>query len=53
MVEVRDDGIGGAEVRSGGGLECISDRAAALGGRFALESPRGGGTTVRIEIPVD
>jgi signal transduction histidine kinase len=53
VVEVRDNGIGGAQVRSGGGLECISDRAAALGGSFALESPKGGGTTVRIELPVD
>ena len=50
VVEVRDDGIGGAEVRGGGGLECLSDRAAALGGTFTLEStPRG--TVVRIEIP--
>ena len=52
MVEVRDDGIGGAEVTPGGGLECISDRTSALGGTFALESPKGGGTAVRIEIPV-
>jgi signal transduction histidine kinase len=52
VVEVRDDGIGGAQVRPGGGLECLSDRASALGGTFALESPKGGGTTVRIELPV-
>jgi signal transduction histidine kinase len=52
VVEVRDDGIGGAEIGAGGGLECLSDRAAALGGSFALESPKGGGTTVRIELPV-
>lgn len=50
VVEVRDDGIGGATVRSGGGLECIADRAAALGGTFLVES-RTGGTAVRIEIP--
>ena len=52
MVEVRDNGIGGAESTPGGGLECLADRAAALGGTFALDSPPGG-TTVRIEIPVD
>jgi signal transduction histidine kinase len=52
VVEVRDDGIGGAEVTPGGGLECISDRTSALGGTFRLESPKGGGTAVRIEIPV-
>lgn len=50
VVEVRDDGIGGAAVRPGGGLECIADRAAALGGTFLVES-RAGGTAVRIEIP--
>lgn len=52
VVEVRDDGSGGAAVRDGGGLECLSDRAAALGGTFALESAPAGGTLVRIEIPV-
>jgi signal transduction histidine kinase len=51
-VEVRDNGIGGAGVRAGGGLECLSDRAAALGGSFALDS-HPGGTSVRIELPVD
>ncbi|RKQ93114.1 GAF domain-containing protein [Solirubrobacter pauli] len=51
VVEVRDDGIGGAAVRPGGGLESIADRAAALGGTFLVES-RAGGTAVRIEIPI-
>jgi signal transduction histidine kinase len=50
IVEVRDDGIGGAVATPGGGLECIADRAGALGGTFTLQS-RPGGTTVRIEIP--
>ena len=35
VVEVRDDGIGGAELRPGGGLECLADRADAIGARFA------------------
>src|SRR3954454_19385660 len=52
VVEVRDNGIGGAQLTPSGGLECISDRAVALGARFALESPSGAGTAVRIEIPV-
>jgi signal transduction histidine kinase len=52
-VELRDDGIGGAVARAGGGLEVIGDRAAAIGARCFLESPRGGGTTVRLEIPVE
>jgi signal transduction histidine kinase len=52
VVEVRDDGVGGARFTPGGGLECISDRGAALGARFTLESPVGAGTVVRLEIPV-
>jgi signal transduction histidine kinase len=53
IVEIRDDGIGGAQPRAGGGLECMADRADAIGARFALISARGGGTTVRAEIPVE
>ena len=52
VVEVHDDGIGGAEPRPGGGLECLSDRVHALGGTFALASPRGGGTTLTVELPI-
>jgi signal transduction histidine kinase len=52
-VELRDNGIGGAVARTGGGLEAMSDRAAAIGARCFLESPRGDGTTVRLEIPVE
>jgi signal transduction histidine kinase len=52
VVEVRDNGIGGAEPRAGGGLECLADRSDAIGARFALVSARGGGTAVRVEIPL-
>ncbi len=52
-VELRDNGIGGATLRPGGGLECLSDRAAAIGARMELDSPRGEGTTIRLEIPVE
>jgi signal transduction histidine kinase len=51
-IEVRDNGIGGAAIKPGGGLEVLADRAAAVGGRFSLESPRGGGTAARLVIPV-
>jgi signal transduction histidine kinase len=51
-IEIRDNGIGGAAVKPGGGLEAIADRAAAVGGEFTLDSPRGGGTTARLVIPV-
>ena len=52
-IEVRDNGIGGAAVKPGGGLEALADRAAAVGGAFSLDSPRGGGTVVRLVIPVE
>ncbi len=52
-IEVRDNGIGGAAVKPGGGLEVLADRAAAVGGAFSLDSPRGGGTAVRLVIPVE
>ena len=50
-VEVRDDGIGGADPRSHG-LVGISDRVAALRGRLELESPPGAGTTVVATLPI-
>ena len=50
-IEVRDDGIGGADPR-GHGLLGIGDRVAALGGRLRIDSPRGAGTIVAAELPV-
>ena len=50
-IEVRDDGIGGADA-SGHGLVGLEDRATALGGRFELESPRGGGTFLTATLPL-
>jgi signal transduction histidine kinase len=52
-IEFRDNGIGGATIKPGGGLETLADRAAAVGGVFSLDSPRGGGTAVRLVIPVE
>jgi signal transduction histidine kinase len=49
-VSVTDDGIGGAN-RAGAGLRGLADRVEALGGEFVLDSPAGGGTNVRAEIP--
>jgi signal transduction histidine kinase len=48
-VEVRDDGVGGADPR-GHGLVGIADRASALGGRVEIESPPGGGTRVAADL---
>ena len=51
-VEVRDDGVGGADESAGTGLRGLADRVAALDGSFAVESPSGAGTRVRAEIPL-
>jgi signal transduction histidine kinase len=50
-VLVWDDGAGGATVNPKGGLGGLADRVAALDGRFTVESPGSGGTTIRAEIP--
>ena len=51
VVEVADDGIGGAQPAEGSGLRGLTDRVEALGGQLRIESPSGGGTTVTAEIP--
>jgi signal transduction histidine kinase len=51
VVEIRDDGVGGATVVSGGGLAGLRDRVEALDGNLALSSPPGGPTVVRVELP--
>ena len=51
VIEVADDGVGGADGRRGSGLRGLRDRVEALGGRFAFVSPPGRGTIVRAEIP--
>jgi signal transduction histidine kinase len=52
IVDVIDDGIGGADAAQGSGLRGLADRVAALDGKLSLESPSGRGTRVRAEIPV-
>jgi signal transduction histidine kinase len=51
-VEVRDDGVGGADPAAGSGLRGLRDRVDALDGTLAVDSPPGNGTTVSVEIPV-
>jgi PAS domain S-box-containing protein len=51
IVEVSDDGVGGADPQGGSGLRGLSDRVAALEGRLAIVSPPGAGTVIRAEIP--
>ena len=51
LIRVEDDGCGGATASAGSGLIGLADRADALGGRFAVESPSGEGTTIRVSLP--
>jgi signal transduction histidine kinase len=51
VVEVADDGIGGADTERGSGLRGLADRVEALDGRLMVWSPSGAGTRVRAEIP--
>jgi signal transduction histidine kinase len=50
-LEVSDDGVGGADPRSGSGLRGLADRLAALDGTITVLSPVGGGTTLSAQIP--
>jgi signal transduction histidine kinase len=52
-VEVRDDGIGGADPTCGTGLRGLRDRVDALDGRLDIESPVGVGTTITVEMPLE
>ena len=53
---IRDEGRGfGDESRSGAGLGLLGmqERAAMMGGRLSIESQKGKGTSVRVELPVE
>ena len=52
LLAVRDDGAGGADFARGTGLAGLKDRVEALGGRIFLDSPRGAGTSLRVELPL-
>jgi signal transduction histidine kinase len=51
VLEVRDDGVGGADPE-GHGLVGVDDRVDALGGRLQIESEAGGGTVLAIRLPL-
>jgi signal transduction histidine kinase len=51
IVDIDDDGVGGADPDHGSGLRGLSDRIHALDGDFRVDSPRGGGTHIHAEIP--
>ncbi len=52
VIEVRDDGVGGATAEPGGGLAGLRDRVGALDGSITVSSPSGGPTVVHMELPV-
>jgi signal transduction histidine kinase len=51
VIEIADDGVGGADDALGSGLRGLADRVEALGGRLRVASPPGSGTTVTAELP--
>ena len=51
-VDVADDGVGGADAERGSGLRGLADRVAALDGTLTVDSPVGGGTRLRAELPL-
>lgn len=51
VVEIRDDGHGGADASLGTGLQGLRDRVAGLDGTLHVISPRGGPTTISVELP--
>jgi PAS domain S-box-containing protein len=51
VVEIADDGVGGADPAKGSGLRGLVDRVEALDGRLLVESAPGKGTRIHVEIP--
>ena len=52
-VIVKDDGVGGADLGNGSGLQGLEDRVGALDGCVDIDSPPGAGTTVMATIPLE
>ena len=53
IVEITDDGQGGATMRAGGGLSGLADRAATIDGVMTVVSPVGGPTVIRADLPCE
>ena len=51
VIEISDDGIGGADAAAGSGLRGLVDRVGALDGSLEITSPPGRGTHLRAELP--
>ena len=52
VVEVADDGVGGADAANGSGLSGLADRVGASDGTLTVSSPPGRGTTIRAVVPL-
>jgi signal transduction histidine kinase len=52
-VEVGDDGVGGAALGSGSGLQALRDRVAAVSETLEIASRPGAGTVLRARLPID
>src|SRR5262249_61748838 len=50
-LEIKDDGVGGADPRRGSGLIGLKDRVETLDGTISFVSPAGAGTTIRVQLP--
>jgi len=53
VIEMADNGIGGADATAGTGLQGLADRVEALGGHLLVTSPPGAGTVVTADLPCD
>jgi signal transduction histidine kinase len=53
VIEITDNGCGGADPARGTGVTGLADRVAVAGGRMLLSSPPGGPTLLRAELPCD
>ena len=51
LIDIYDDGVGGAVEHPGGGLSGLRDRIAAVEGRLRVSSPPGGPTLLAVELP--
>lgn len=51
LLDVEDDGVGGASMGAGSGLRGLADRVEAIGGSMLISSPPGRGTRVQVEVP--
>ena len=52
MLQVGDDGTGGADPARGSGLAGLAQRVAVVDGRLAIVSPPGGPTLITVELPL-